>query len=121
MRKMYLYCPCCCSLKSLKELFGKENYFLEYQCLDYDSIDMKFLKRLGFLLDDEELYSLNIIGVNDCLGGLNKLDELIIRNELMKLVYEFSEAPFIKDLYDKENLNIYVVLYNAEQGTYKVI
>lgn len=119
---MYLYCPCCCcSLETIQELFGKENYFLEYQCLDYDSLDIKFLKRLGFLLDDEELYSLNIIGVNDCFGGLNTMYELVYRNELMKIVYEFTEAPFIKDLYEKENLNIYGVLYNPAQKSFKVI
>lgn len=118
---MYLYCPCCSPQEALKELFGKENYFLEYQCLDYDFMDIKFLKKLGFLLDDEELYSLNIIGINNRLGGIKTDDDLFYRNELMKIVYEFMEAPFIKDLYDNENLNIYGVLYNLEQKSYKII
>ncbi len=119
MKKMYLYCPCCCSKESVSNTFGKENYFLQYQCLNYDSLDNKFLKHLSFILDDKELYSLNIIGVNEDFSGFITKDELVYRNELMKIVYELTEAPYIRDLYENENLDIFGIIYNPKTGEFQ--
>lgn len=121
MRKMFVYCPCCCSIESVRLAFGVEHFFQAYQCVDYGSFDKEFLKKISFLLDDEGLYSLNFIGVNDSFDGLNTKDESVYRNELMKIVYEFTEAPFIKELYENENLDIFGIIFYPDQNKFKVL
>lgn len=99
--------------------FWEGELFLQYQCLNYDSLDNKFLKHLSFILDDEELYSLNIIGVNDSFAGFSTKKELVYRNELMKIVYELTESPYIRDLYENENLDIFGIIYNPKTGEFQ--